>query len=155
MVHQLGLSSVQFSSVTQSCPALCDPHESQHVRPPCPPPTPGAYSNSCPLSLWCHPAVSSSVVPFSSCPQSLPASGTFPMSQLFSTRSSPWQFAKSKQNGSWCQLGAWMENGCILLKNRLGKVKVDSQSHGEEHRSSGWLWLGRFVWQWELAQQCP
>ena len=59
------------------------PHESQHARPPCPSPTPGVYSNSCPLSRWCHPAISSSVVPFSSCPQSLPASGSFPMSQLF------------------------------------------------------------------------
>ena len=59
------------------------PHESQHTRPPCPSPTPRAYSNSCPSSCWCHPAISSSVVPFSSCPQSLPASGSFPMSQLF------------------------------------------------------------------------
>ena len=56
------LSSVQFSSVTQSCPTL-RPHESQHTRPPCPSPTPAAYSNSCPLSQWCHPAISSSVVP--------------------------------------------------------------------------------------------
>ena len=59
------------------------PHELQNARPPCPSPTPGVYSNSCPLSWWCHPAISSSVVPFSSCPQSLPASGSFPMSQLF------------------------------------------------------------------------
>ena len=59
------------------------PHESQHARPPCPSPTPGVYSNSCPSSWWCHPAISSSVIPFSSCPQSLPASESFPMSQLF------------------------------------------------------------------------
>ena len=59
------------------------PHELQHDRPPCPSPTPRVYSNSCPLSRWCHPAISSSVVPFSSCPQSLPASGSFSMSQLF------------------------------------------------------------------------
>ena len=59
------------------------PHESQHARPPCPSPTPGVYSNSCPSGQWCHPAISSSVSPFSSCPQSLPASGSFPMSQLF------------------------------------------------------------------------
>ena len=65
--------SVQFSSVAQSCPTLW-PHESQHARPPCPSPTPGVHSNSCPLSQWCHPAISSSVVPFSSCSQSLPAS---------------------------------------------------------------------------------
>ena len=57
-------------------------HESQHARPPCPSPTPRVYPNPCPSSWWCHPAISSSVVPFSSCPQSLPASGSFPMSQL-------------------------------------------------------------------------
>ena len=59
------------------------PHELQHARPPCPSPSPGVHSNSCPLSRWCHPAISSSVVPFSSCPQSLPASESFPVSQLF------------------------------------------------------------------------
>ena len=59
------------------------PHESQHTRPPCPSLTPRVHRNSCALSWWCHPAISSSVVPFSSCPQSLPASGSFPMSQLF------------------------------------------------------------------------
>ena len=74
-------SSVQFSSVSHVW--LFRPHESQHARPPCPSPTPGVYSNSYPLSQWCHPAISSSVVPFSSCPQSLSASGSFPMSQLW------------------------------------------------------------------------
>ena len=59
------------------------PHESQHARPPCPSQTPGVHSDSRPSSQWCHPAISSSVVPFSSCPQSLPASESFPMSQLF------------------------------------------------------------------------
>ena len=59
------------------------PHESQHARPPCPSLTPEVYSNSCPSSWWCHPAILSSVIPFSSCPQSLQASGSFPMSQLF------------------------------------------------------------------------
>ena len=59
------------------------PHESQHARPPCPSPTPGVHSNSHPSSWWCHPAISSSVIPFSSCPQSLPTSESFPMSQLF------------------------------------------------------------------------
>ena len=60
-------------------------HESQHARPPCPSPTPGVHSNSCPLSPWCHPTISSSVIPFSSCLQSFPASGSFPMSQLFAS----------------------------------------------------------------------
>ena len=59
------------------------PHESQQARPPCPSSTPRVFSNSCPLSQWCHSAISSSVIHFSSCPQSLPASGSFPMSQLF------------------------------------------------------------------------
>ena len=72
---------VQFSSVTQLCLTL-QPHESQHARPPCPSPTPEVYPNPCPLSQWCHPAISSSVVPFFSCPQSFPALGSFPMSQL-------------------------------------------------------------------------
>ena len=72
----------QYSSVAQSYPTL-RPHESQHARPPCPSPTPGVHSDSRPSSQWCHPAISSSVVPFSSCPTSLPASGSFPMSQLF------------------------------------------------------------------------
>ena len=61
------------------------PHGLQHIRPPCPSSTPRVYSNSCPLSWWCHPTISSSVVPFSSCLQSFPASGSFPMSQLFAS----------------------------------------------------------------------
>ena len=76
------VSSVQISSVAQWCPTL-QAHESQHARPPCPSPTLGVHSNSRPLSQWYHPAISSSVVPFSFCPQSLPASGSLPMSQLF------------------------------------------------------------------------
>ena len=71
--------SVQFSRSVSSL----QPHESQHSRPPCPSSTSGVHSNSHPSSRWCHPAISSSVVPFSSCSQSLPASGSFPMSQLF------------------------------------------------------------------------
>ena len=75
------LCSVQFSH-----PVVYDsqpPHESHHARPPYPSPTPGVHPDSCPSSRWCHPAIPSSVLPFDSCPQSLPASGSFPMSQLF------------------------------------------------------------------------
>ena len=78
----------QFSLVQFSCSVVSDssrPHESQHARRPCPSSTPGVHSNSCPSSRWCHPAISSSIVLFSSCPQSLPASGSFPMSQLFAS----------------------------------------------------------------------
>ena len=77
---------IQFSSVqiNRSVMSNClQTHESQHARPPCPSPTPGVHSNSCPSSQWCHPAISFSIIPFSSCPQSLPASASFPMSQLF------------------------------------------------------------------------
>ena len=76
------ISSVQFSSVAQSCLTLCDPIDCS-TRPPCPSPTPRVYSNSCPLSQWCHPTISSSVIPFSSCLQFFPASGSFPVSQFF------------------------------------------------------------------------
>ena len=75
------LSSVQFSRSVMS--NSLRPHELQQARPPCPSPSPRVHSNSCPLSQWCYPAISFSVVHFSSCPQSLPASESFPMSQVF------------------------------------------------------------------------
>ena len=79
--YSLERSSIQFSHSVVSDSLW--PHESQHTIPPCPSPSPGVYSDSHPLSQWCHPAISSSVIPFSSCPQSLAASKSFPMSQLF------------------------------------------------------------------------
>ena len=80
-IYKVIFQSVQFSRSVVS--NSLRPHEPQHARPPCSSPTPGFHSNSCPLSRWCHPAISSSVVPFSYCPQSLPASESLPMSQLF------------------------------------------------------------------------
>ena len=77
------ISSVQFSRSVMSDSLWT--HGPQHARPPCLSPTPRVYSNSCPLSRWCHPVISSSVVPNSSCPQSFPASGSFPTSQLFTS----------------------------------------------------------------------
>ena len=74
---------VQFSRSVMS--NSMTPWTAQHARPPCLPPTPGVHPNPCPSSRWCHPTISSSVVPFSSCPQSFPASGCFPMSQFFAT----------------------------------------------------------------------
>ena len=79
---------ISYNSVQFSCSVVFDslrPHELQYTRPPCPSPTPGVYLNSCPLSLWCHPTILSSVVPFASCPQSFPASGSFQMSQSFAS----------------------------------------------------------------------
>ena len=82
------LCSFDPQLVEFSCSVVSDslrPHELQHARPPCPSPTPGVCSNSCPLSRWCHPTISSSVLPFSSCLQSFPASGSFLMSQFFAS----------------------------------------------------------------------
>ena len=81
--YKTAFSSVQFSRSV--VPDSLRPHESQHTRPPCPSPTPGVHPNPCPSSRWCHPTISSSVVPFSSCLQSFPTSGSFPMSQLFAS----------------------------------------------------------------------
>ena len=81
-------AGVQFSSVQVSRSVMSDslrPHEPQHARPPCPSPAPRVHPNPCPSSRWCHPTISSSVVPFSSCPHSFPTSGSFPMSQLFAS----------------------------------------------------------------------
>ena len=109
-----------FSSVQFSCSVMSDslqPHELQHARPPCPSPTPRVYSNSCPSSRWCHPAISSSVVPFSSCLQSLSASRSFPMNQLFawggqSTGVSASTSVLPTITQDWSPLG-W--TGCISL----------------------------------------
>ena len=86
ILHLTANITLQFSSVQFSLSVVSDslrPHELQHARPPCPSPTPRVHSNSCPSSRWHHPAISSSVIPFSSCAQSLPASESFPVSQLF------------------------------------------------------------------------
>ena len=82
-MHLCIFSSVQFSSSIVS--DSLQPHEPQHARPPCPSPTPGVHTNPCPSSQWCHPTISSSVIPFSSWPQSFPASGYFPVSQPFTS----------------------------------------------------------------------
>ena len=82
-INRLSGPSVQFSHSVMS--DSLQPHGLQHSRPPCPSPAPGVHSNSCPLSQWCHPAISSSVVPFSSCPQSFQTSGSFPLSQFFAS----------------------------------------------------------------------
>ena len=105
-LSNLLLCSVQFSSITQSCPTLCDPMNHSTPGLPCPSPTPRVHSDSRPSSQWCHPAILSSVVPFSSCPQSLPASESFPMSQLFawggqSTRVSALASFLPKKSQGW------------------------------------------------------
>ena len=125
--------SVPISSVQLSCSVVSDslkPHELQHARPLCPSPTPGVYSNSCPSSQWCHPAISSSVAPFSSCPQSLQASGSFPMSQLFtwggqSTRFSASASVLPMNTQDWSPL-RW--TGWISLQSK-GLSRIFSNSY--------------------------
>ena len=108
------------------------PHESQHTRPSCPSPTPGVHANSCPSSRWCHPAILSSIVPFSSCPQSLPASESFPMSQLFawgsqSTGVSALASFLPKNTQDWSPL-EW--TGWISLQSKgLSRVNTTVQKH--------------------------
>ena len=114
------------------------PHESQHARPPCPSPTPGVHSNSCPSSQWCHPAISSSVIPFSSCPQALPASGSFPMNQLFawggqSIGVSALASFLSKKSQDWSPL-EW--TGCISLQCK-GLSRVFSNTTVQKHQFFG------------------
>ena len=118
------------------------PHESQHTRPPWPSPTPGIHSNSCPLSRWCHPTISSSVVPFSSCPQSLPASGSLPMSQFFTSGGqSIWVSASASvlpmNTQDWSPLG-W--TGWISLQSK-GLSRVFSSTIVQKHHFSALSFL--------------
>ena len=111
------------------------PHEPQHARPPCPSPTPRVYPNPCALSWWCHPAISSSVIPFSSCPQSLPASGYFPMSQLFRTSGQSIGVSASASvppmnTQDWSPLG-W--TGWISLQSK-GIARVFSNTTVQKHQ---------------------
>ena len=129
----IGHSSVQFSHSVVS--DSLRPHESQHTRPPCPSPTPGVHSNSCPSSWWCHPAISSSVVPFSSCLQSFPASGSFPISQLFASgglrtgvSALASFFPKNTQDQSPLEWTAW-----ISLKSK-GFSRVFSNTTVQKHQ---------------------
>ena len=128
----------QFSSVAQSCLTLLRPHGLQHARLPCPSPTPGAYSNLCPLSRWCHPTISSSVVPFFSCPQSLLASESFPVSQLFqwggqSIGVSVLASVLPKNTQDWF---SWGWTGWISLQSK-GLSRVFSNTTVEKHQFFG------------------
>ena len=132
----LGLSSVPFSRSVAS--DSLRPHESQHARPPWPSPTPGVHSNSRPSSQWCHLAISSSVVPFSSCPQSFPASGSFPMSQLFTWGGQSTEVSASasflpKNTQDWSPL-KW--TGWISLQSK-GLSRVFSNTTVQKHQYFG------------------
>ena len=132
----------KFSSVKFCRSVMSDSwqsHESQHARPPCPSPTPRVHSDSWPSSQWCHPAISSSVVPFSSCPQFLPASESFPMSQLFTWGGQSTEISASasfppKKSQDWSPLG-W--TGWISLQSKgLSRDSQESSPTPQFHSSA-------------------
>ena len=135
------ISSVQFSSFQFSRSVVSDslwPHELQHTRPPCPSPTPGVHPNPCPLTQWCHPTISSSVIPFSSCPQSFPTSGSFQMNQLFTSGGQNICVSASTSvlpmnTQDWSPLG-W--TGWISLQSK-GLWRVFSNTTVQKHQFFG------------------
>ena len=134
--YRSGFSSVQFSHSVVS--DSLQPHGPQHTRPPCPSPIPGVYPNSCPLSWWCHPTISSSVVPFSFCLQTCPASRSFQMSQLFtsggqSIRTSASTSVLPVNTQDWSPLG-W--TGWISLQSK-GLSRVFSNTTVQKHQFFG------------------
>ena len=159
-VHGVGKSWTQLkwlsmhASVSQFIRSVMSdslwPHELQHARPPCPSQTPRVYSSSCPSSRWCHPAISSSVILFSSCPQSLPASGSFPMSQLFASGGQSIGVSASASilpmnTQDWSPLGwtGWISlqskglsrvfSNTIVQKHKFFSTQLSSQSNSHIH----------------------
>ena len=131
--NKLICSSVKFSRSVMF--SSLQPHGLQHTRPPCPSPIPRVNPNSCPLSQWCHPTISSSIVPFSSCPQSFPASGSFQMNQLFASGSQSVGVSASTSvlpmnTQDWFPLG-W--TGCISLQFK-GLSRVFSNTTVQKHQ---------------------
>ena len=129
------------------------PHESQYTRPPCPSPTPGVYSNSCPLRQWCHPTISSFIVPFSSCPQSFPASRSFQMNQLFSSGGQSIEVSASAsvlpmKIQDWFPLGwtdwiSWQSKGLsrVFSNTTVQKYQFFSDQISLQSNSHNHTWL--------------
>ena len=147
-------SSVQFSHSVMFYSLW--PHEPQHTRLPCPSPNPGVYSNSCPLSQWCHPTISSSFVSFFSCPQSFLASGSFQMSQLFASGGQNIAVSASTSilpmnTQDWCPLG---RTGWISLQSK-GLSRVFSNTTVQKHQFFGIqlsLWSNSNIHIWLLEK---
>ena len=144
--------SVQFSRSVVS--NSLQPHGLQHARPPCPSPTSGAYPNSCPSRHWCYPTISSSVIPFSSCPQSFPASGSFPMSQFFALGGQSIGASASvllMNSQDWSPLG-W--TGWISLQSK-GLSRVFSNTTVQRHQffsAQLSLWSNSHICTWLLEK---
>ena len=132
------------------------PHEPQHARPPCPSPTPRVHPNSCPLSQWCHPAIPSSVIPFSSCPQSLPALGSFQMSQLFASGGQNIGVSASTSvllmnTQHWSPLGwtAWIFLQSKVLSRVFSNTTVQKHQFFSVQLS---LWSNSYIHTWLLEK---
>ena len=139
-------SSVQFShSVVSDSLRL---HESQHARPPCPSPSPGVHSNSRPSSQWCHPAISSSVIPFSSCPQSLPASESFPVSLLFawggqSTGHCTGDRGQDHPHGKEMQKAKWLFGEALQIPVKRKEAKNKGEKERYKHLNAEFQRIAR------------
>ena len=149
-------SRAQFSSVTQLCPTL-RPHGLQHARLPCPSLTPRAYSNSCPLSWWCHPTISSSIIPFSSFLQSFPASGSFPVSQFFASGGQRIGVSASvsvlpMNIQDWFPLG-WTSRISLLSKGLSGVFSNTTVQKHQFFRAQLSLYSSSHIHTWLLEKQ--
>ena len=149
----LSIISVQFSHLVMS--DTMQPHGLQHTKPLCPSPTPGVYSNSCPLSRWCHPTISSSVIPFSSCLQSFPASGSFQMSQFFERGGQSIGVSASTSIlpvniQDWFPLGStgWISSQSKSLSRVFSNTTVQKHqfSLGSNSRIHIWLLEKPYLW---------
>ena len=155
--HNLLKGLYHFSSVQLLSHVSLQPHGLQHTRPPCPSPTPRVYSNSCPLSQWCHPPISSSVIPFSSHLQSFPASGSFPMSQFFASSAQSIEVSASASVlpmniQDWFPLG-W--TGWISLLSK-GFTRVFSNTTVQKHQflsTQLYLWFNSDNHTWLMENQ--
>ena len=145
-----------FCSLTKSCLILCDPRDCSMARLPCPSPSPGVCSNSCPSSWWCHPTISSSAVPFSSCPQSFPASVPFPISQFFTSGGQSIGVSASTSvlpmnTKDWSPLG-W--TGWLSLQSK-GLSRVFDNTTVQKHQFFGVqpsLWSKSRIHTWLLEK---
>ena len=167
------LNTTSLSSVQFSCSVMSDslrPHEPHHARPPCPSPTPRVHPNPCPLIRWFHPTISSSIFPFSSCPRSFPASGSFQMSQLFASGDQIFGVSASisvlpMSTQDWSPLGwtGWISlqskglsrvfSNTTVQKNQFFGAKLSLQSNSHIHTwplVKPWPWLDGLL----LAKQC-
>ena len=150
---------VQFSSVQLSCSVVSDslpPYGLQHVRPPCPSPTPGVYSNSCALSRWCHPTISSSVIPFSSCLQSFPASGSFTRKQFFASGGQSIR-ASASASGLPMNIQDWFPLGLtdLISLQSKGLSRVLSNTRVQKHQffdTQLSLWSNSHIHIWLLEK---